>query len=124
MPKTKDTNDFLLRTMKTFDKNQPMWIGMHDKDKEGTIVWEDGSKVLTWGNFEWTNGGLFGVAEDCFALDPYNGKWHDYGCSNTGLLTTLGITPNSKLPFICQYLIKKGQAGSDRGGQGKDNVDD
>ncbi|KAK3780831.1 hypothetical protein RRG08_059474 [Elysia crispata] len=76
------------------------------------MVWEDGSKVNDWGNFDWTNGGILGGAEDCFALDPNNRKWHDYGCSNTGLLTAVKITPNSQLPYICQYPIKKGQAGS------------
>ena len=124
MPKTKDTNDFLIQTMKTFDKPQPMWIGMHDKDEEGTIVWEDGSKVNAWGNFDWTTGGLFGGAEDCFALDPNNGKWHDYGCSNTGLLTTLMVTRNSQLPFICQYPVREEQDVVDQRDQGQASVDD
>ena len=115
MPKTKDVNDFLIQEIRSFGGIwQPMWIGMNDKDVEGKIVWEDGTDVNAWGNFDWTNGGLFGSAENCFALDPTNGKWHDYGCSNTGLLTTIRITGNAKLPFICQYPVRKEQDAVDQ----------
>ena len=100
MPKTKDINDFLLQEMKTFLNRKPMWIGMNDKEEEGKIVWEDGSKVDAWGNFGKGSGGLFRGDEDCFALNPNDGKWHDYGCSKKGLL---GFRGNSKLHFICQY---------------------
>ncbi|KAK3732698.1 hypothetical protein RRG08_006089 [Elysia crispata] len=107
MPKTKDINDFLLQEIKKLEKPQPMWIGMHDKDEEGVMVWEDGSKVDAWGNYDWANGKLFS-GEDCVALDPHNGKWHDYGCSNSkrGFFAAIGLTGNSKLPFICQFQIK------------------
>ena len=125
MPKTKDVNDFLIQEMRSFDRPwQPMWIGMNDKNVEGKIVWEDGTDVNEWGNFDWTNGGLFGPAEDCFALDPNNEKWHDYGCSNTGLLTTIRITENALLPFICQYPVRQEQGVVDQGDQGQDSVDD
>ncbi|KAK3783284.1 hypothetical protein RRG08_047739 [Elysia crispata] len=125
MPKTKDVNDFLIQEIRSFDRSwQPMWIGMNDKDVEGKIVWEDGTDVNAWGNFDWTNGGLFGPAEDCFALDPNNEKWHDYGCSNTGLLTTVRITGNAQLPFICQYPVRQEQDAVDQGDQGQDSVDD
>ncbi|KAK3783915.1 hypothetical protein RRG08_031778 [Elysia crispata] len=130
MPKTKDINDFLLREMKKLNTDQPMWIGMNDKEEEGTVVWEDGSKVDAWSNFDWINGGLFGVAEDCFALNPNNGKWHDYGCSNARILM---LSRESKLPFICQYRIKDDSLGDVNGDEdndgslgngGQGNIDD
>ncbi|GFS22420.1 collectin-10 [Elysia marginata] len=103
MPKTKDVNDFLLREMSTFDELEPMWIGMQDQGEEGRYMWTDGSPVDDWGNFAKGNGGLFGGSEDCLALDPRDGKWHDYGCNTGGLLGFIGISKMAKLPYICQF---------------------
>ena len=108
MPKAKAINDFLVQGMKSFDKPRPMWIGMHDKViKDRALVWEDGSDVDSWGNFDWTKEGLLGGGEVCIALDPNLGKCHDYGCSSTGILSRLGVAKNTKLPFICQYPPQK-----------------
>ena len=115
MPKTKAINDFLVQEMKSFDKPRPMWIGMHDKViKDRAMIWEDGSHVDSWGNFDWTKDGLFGGGEDCIALDPNDGKWHDYGCSKTGILSRLGVAKNTKLPFICQYRAQKDSGKTDK----------
>ena len=113
MPKTKDINDFLLQEMKKLNTDQPMWIGMNDKEEEGTIVWEDGSKVNSWGNVY----SSFLFSGDCYALNPTDGKWHDYGCSNTGFFV---FTGNSKLPFICQYRIKDDSLGDVNGDDNDD----
>ncbi|KAK3783912.1 hypothetical protein RRG08_031775 [Elysia crispata] len=131
MPKTKDINDFLLQEMKNLNTDQPMWIGMNDKEKEGTIVWEDGSKVNAWGNVDSSIAlARLVFGEDCFALNPTDGKWHDYGCSNRGVFIFSG---NSKLPFICQYRIKDdslGDVNGDEDGDGslgkgsQGNIDD
>ncbi|GFS22448.1 aggrecan core protein [Elysia marginata] len=107
MPKTKDVNDFLLQEMQKLKQRKPMWIGMHDKVEEGTMVWEDGTEVIDWGNYDWANSGWFGEGEDCVALDPRDKKWHDYGCLQTGLLNKIGVSRNAQLPFICQYSIEQ-----------------
>ncbi|RUS80935.1 hypothetical protein EGW08_011316 [Elysia chlorotica] len=119
MPKTKDVNDFLLEEIKSFGNPQTMWIGMHDKVDEGTMVWEDGTEVKDWGNFAWGNGGFFGGAEDCVGLNP-DGKWHDYGCSNSGILINIRIKGNAKLPFICQYPVDRDTPGAGSKGQDAD----
>ncbi|GFS22411.1 low affinity immunoglobulin epsilon Fc receptor [Elysia marginata] len=98
MPKTKDANDFLLREIRLLDEPQPMWIGMHHSLKRGKFIWQDGSDVVDWGNFDWANGLLFG-GEHCAALDPGDGKWHDYSCFE-GFLSALRTY---KLSFICQF---------------------
>ncbi|GFS22433.1 collectin-10 [Elysia marginata] len=114
MPKTKDTNDFLISEMKKLGNFEPTWIGMHDTVEEGKFVWEDGTDVDDLGNFDWKNG-LFGGGEDCIALDPRDGKWHDYGCFQNSWLK---VTPNHKLPFICQYPIEKDSGDADQGSDG------
>ncbi|GFS22427.1 C-type lectin domain family 11 member A [Elysia marginata] len=103
MPKTKDVNDFLLREMKLLDKPQPMWIGMHQGLTQGKFVWQDGSDVVDWGNFDWANGGFFGTGDEhCIALDPGDGKWHDYSCYE-GFLSSLSLFNTYKLPFVCEF---------------------
>ncbi|GFS22444.1 C-type lectin domain family 11 member A [Elysia marginata] len=123
MPKTKDANEFLLQGMNSLKQLKPMWIGMHDKIEEGTMVWEDGTEVDDWGNYDWANSGWFGEGEDCVALDPKDRKWHDYGCLQTGLLNKIGVSRNAKLPFICEYPIQKDGADSDATVK-KDKADD
>ncbi|GFS22417.1 C-type lectin domain family 11 member A [Elysia marginata] len=113
MPKTKDTKDFLVAELKKLSHFEPTWIGMHDTVEEGKFVWEDGTDVDHWGNFHWANGGIFGGGEDCIALDPRDGKWYDYGCFQKQ--SWLKVTPNHKLPFICQYPIKKDSGNANQG---------
>ncbi|GFS27917.1 collectin-10 [Elysia marginata] len=93
MPKTKPVNDFLIQEMRKRGYYKPMWIGMHSKAKGGSWRWEDGSKVVPWGNMNWLNG--FGLAEHCMALNSRDGQWHDMRCSAWFL--------NDELPYICQY---------------------
>ena len=99
MPKTKDVNDFLLQEMRRLNITQPMWIGMNDKAEEGTWIWEDGSEVESWGNINydfWPDD-----IEDCMALDPNDGQWHDRPCLELRFLPK-GFM-NHKFSFICQY---------------------
>ena len=101
MPKTKDVNDFLLLQMADMSDTIPMWIGMNDMLEEGTVVWEDGSDV-EWENFDWFIHGFMGGMEDCVALDPDDGEWHDYICEDPWVP---GFTTSHKKPFICQYTL-------------------
>ncbi|RUS87726.1 hypothetical protein EGW08_004472, partial [Elysia chlorotica] len=95
MPKTEGLNYFLLYQMEKLNIEKAMWIGMHDK--EGEYVWEDGTEVKPWGNMHFLNGWM---GEDCVALHPSDGKWHDYMCSGSR------IFESDRLPYICQYTLK------------------
>lgn len=101
MPKTKSINDFLVNKMHRMDERDAMWIGMHDQATEGEMVWEDGDTV-EWDNFDWGVHGLWGGREDCIALDPDDGEWHDYTCDRPWIS---GITTSHLKPFICQYVL-------------------
>ena len=64
------------------------WIGINDRDTEGTFVWEDGSKVTytSWNSGEPNdyNG------EDCTHINySVSGGWNDYPCGYTQ-------------PFVCE----------------------
>ena len=107
MPKTKDINDYLVLNMVLMGHTEPMWIGMHDQDEEGTMMWEDGEKVA-WDNFDWGTHGLFGDSEDCVALDPGDEEWHDYTCASPWIP---GFTTSHLKPFICQYQYPKDLSG-------------
>lgn len=108
MPKIKSINDFLLTEMKRLDQRNAMWIGMHDKETNGVYYWEDGTKARTGDNLDWANG-LFGWAEDCIALNPKDGKWHDYRCSDNGVSML-----TSKLSYICQFPVKSNFENNDK----------
>ncbi|RUS70726.1 hypothetical protein EGW08_021517 [Elysia chlorotica] len=107
MPKTKRINDFLLKQMEQISPLERMWIGMHDLENEGTWMWEDGSKVKSWGNMAFFNDGWFGFVDNCIALDASDGLWHDERCF-------LVLFPDKKLPYICEYskIVVRHQHGS------------
>ncbi|GFR73899.1 C-type lectin domain family 11 member A [Elysia marginata] len=107
MPKTMYVNDFLLSEIERLpssDQGSPFWIGMTDRKNEGNMVWEDGTAVKDLSNLVTGAGGVLGSVwghgEDCVALDPRDGKWHDYRCLKSGL-----VAKNSKLPYICQFPV-------------------
>lgn len=55
------------------------WIGLNDRDEEGTFVWVDGSSAdyTAWSGSEPND--FFG--EDCTLVRP-NGKWNDAECDD------------------------------------------
>ncbi|RUS85257.1 hypothetical protein EGW08_006958 [Elysia chlorotica] len=106
MPKNKDLNDFLQNTaFDSYGSIDELWIGLHDKQKEGEFQWVDGSDV-TWTRFAKGNGPLniwlVKNVEDCAAIDPLDGYWHDSLCNN--ILPVSVSVLNSKKGYICQYL--------------------
>jgi len=82
MPKTKSVNDFLISNWNGF------WIGVSDKEQEGTFVFVDGTKVSVpssyWSNHDDANN------QDCVELGKFErSKWDDRQCED-------------KMPFVCQ----------------------
>ena len=74
------------------------WIGLNDRQNEGTWVWESGSQLSAevaahWGNSEPNNY----QGEDCVVVSTHSGlKMHDSDCSSPNFWTfgTIG--------FVCQ----------------------
>ncbi|XP_024283493.2 CD209 antigen-like protein D isoform X1 [Oncorhynchus tshawytscha] len=78
-----------------------VWIGLTDRETEGTWKWVDGTPLATryWGRNQPDNGVVFAVhigEEDCVEInygysDPVN-KWNDIAC-------------NSQFNWICERVI-------------------
>ncbi|XP_012946935.1 macrophage mannose receptor 1 [Aplysia californica] len=56
-----------------------IWIGLTDKDKEGSYVWSDGSPFdyVSWHDGEPNN--IHGT-EDCIQMTLRTGTWNDFNC--------------------------------------------
>ena len=83
-----ENNRILMESQSRFEGN--WWIGLNDRDVEGTFRWHDGTTAvfLPWNEDEPNDGGgLFG-AEDCVELLP-PGTWNDQGCEDPR-------------PFVCE----------------------
>ena len=60
-----------------------IWLGATDRDREGSWLWVDGSRVGDGG--DWLRGepnDWWG--EDCMAYDATRGGWADVGCETVG----------------------------------------
>ncbi|XP_066913843.1 alpha-N-acetylgalactosamine-specific lectin-like [Clytia hemisphaerica] len=81
--KSKQENDFVYR-LTTGGRND-YWIGMSDKQVEGSFTWSDG-KTATYKNF--ASGQPNNAAnQDCVSFyknyADYAGKWNDWECSKS-----------------------------------------
>ncbi|MCB9599254.1 MAG: C-type lectin domain-containing protein [Sandaracinus sp.] len=65
------------------------WIGLNDREDEGTWRWDSGSSsgYRNWGNLEPNNF----ANEDCVSMRP-DARWNDSGC-------------NSNLRFVCEAAL-------------------
>ena len=64
-----------------------VWIGLDAKSEDDQLVWADGSE-LEWDIFAEgkgpDNNGWFTSAEECVAIDQYEGvEWLDYQCDSS-----------------------------------------
>lgn len=68
-----------------------VWIGLDDRDEEGTYVWSDGTPLgdyANWAEDQPDNGasGEGDVEEDCTEMNTYfEGKWNDLDCGTAYL---------------------------------------
>ncbi len=62
-----------------------LWLGLSDITAEGTFIWENSGKPLTY--TKWTDGKPddFGQREDCVHMwcPNENGEWNDWHCDET-----------------------------------------
>eukprot|EP00058_Branchiostoma_floridae_P004006 XP_002589494.1 hypothetical protein BRAFLDRAFT_88353 [Branchiostoma floridae] len=90
MPRDPHTNDFLISLYKSVSDNEEFWFGLHDRRKEGSFEWVDGSALGTYNL--WTPGepnNFFGN-EDCIYYSEKD-MWNDLSCNN-------------RIGFICQAV--------------------
>nr|KAG5696177.1 hypothetical protein BaRGS_021662 [Batillaria attramentaria] len=85
------TNEFLFNTLNSSFHFQGMvFIGLTDRRVEGQWLAD---------YFNWAHGqpGFGAALENCAAMDPTTGKWHDYYCEDLLFI-------NNDNAFICEYL--------------------
>ncbi|XP_063744061.1 CD209 antigen-like protein E isoform X1 [Eleginops maclovinus] len=73
-----------------------VWIGLSDREEEGTWKWVDGSplNVTNWDNNQPDNGAGYYGEEDCAHISSYTNSWNDLSC-------------NTSLPWICEKEAMK-----------------
>lgn len=79
---TRVEHDFLVAQM---DAEGRFWIGLNDRDTEGTYVWSDPDETTTYRNFE-PGEPDGGTDQNCIRMrvpPPANGRWTDRSCSDT-----------------------------------------
>eukprot|EP00058_Branchiostoma_floridae_P028490 XP_002613981.1 hypothetical protein BRAFLDRAFT_118457 [Branchiostoma floridae] len=83
MPRDQSVNSFLIKLRSSLNRNVRYWIGLTDREKEGTWSWTDGRPLgpfSSWADGEPNNAGN----EDCvvYAAHPsVRDMWNDVPCS-------------------------------------------
>jgi hypothetical protein len=81
---SQDEHDWIWETAGDTGDPQDWWIGLEDRETEGTYVWSDGTPLgsyTNWNPGQPDNGGEVSDNEDCAELnEPVGGRWNDLGC--------------------------------------------
>ncbi|KAI8486076.1 hypothetical protein Bbelb_361760 [Branchiostoma belcheri] len=79
MPRDNDTNNFLISLTKPFDYKS-FWFGLHDRVKEGTFEWIDGTALGSFNSWRHGEPNDHNSKEDCagYFLES---KWNDFDCN-------------------------------------------
>ncbi|XP_035697842.1 perlucin-like protein [Branchiostoma floridae] len=81
MPKDQATDAFLRNQLTRYPSGSIVWFGLTDLLQEGTFVWEDGTPLTGWDNWNPGQPDDSGSAEDCAHWYSSSGKWNDRPCS-------------------------------------------
>ncbi|GFO02033.1 collectin-11 [Plakobranchus ocellatus] len=107
MPKTKETNTFLVNSLLDYGVNEEVFIGLDDMGKEGNFKWQDGSELMkpkSYENFA-SDTGIFrqqgGQSRDCVTLDPTTNKWQDIDCHINIIQRLTGY--KEERSFVCEH---------------------
>jgi hypothetical protein len=64
--------------------NDGIWLGSTDITTEGTYLWENSGKTMTYNNWSKGQPDDFDQNEDCATLwCVENGEWNDWPCNDT-----------------------------------------
>ena len=97
MPKEYAENSFYMDAIDELGIEDPLWIGISDRDTEGEFVYADGTEV-TLKKFNFIVNPILVEVQDCVALEPSSSLWHRYRCTST-------LVTSARRPFICQFDI-------------------
>ncbi|CAH1779946.1 unnamed protein product [Owenia fusiformis] len=77
-----DEHDFVYKNFIFGESDEPLWIGLNNRDTEEGHKWSDGSSVTytNWADGEPNN---WGDRENCVEMKNSDGKWNDMNCGRT-----------------------------------------
>jgi|FLOH01.1.fsa_nt_gi hypothetical protein len=78
--------------------NRDLWIGINDKESEGTFEWVSGEPVL-YTNWALGQGGT-NASEDFGLLDGNSGQWYDFGSGRTAFALVEISAPVLAYPIL------------------------
>ena len=88
-PKSSLSNSLVQHFARTSAGKSIIWIGINDKNNEGSPEYSSDHSPLEWSNWENGQPDNWQGNEDCMIMYVSNGKWGDVKC-------------DAKYPFICQ----------------------
>ncbi|XP_078615021.1 uncharacterized protein LOC144884061 isoform X1 [Branchiostoma floridae x Branchiostoma japonicum] len=84
MPKDPATNNFLVNQLTRYPSDSNVYFGLTDLAQEGTFVWEDGTPLTGWSNWNPGQPDDYRSVEDCAHWwGSYGYKWNDRSCSDS-----------------------------------------